>query len=182
MRCRPPPHTSQPRFGASTVWNDTGYTETSRADDKQTRGDVWCDLRSLIPRSAVYADTRHGGDARILAKARCVRVFIDLGAFYSKNIFDDALHVGRCFADRPGSKHKSHALVLRAWPARCGICGTGTLGSGSGASIAMPCILFDHRGSGMREAEPTSFATEPDQITPEHLEPGKPHCQRLEAV
>lgn len=112
----------------------------------------------------------------------CARAFIDLGAFYSKNIFDDALHVGRCFADRPGSKHKSHALVLRAWPARCGICGTGTLGSGSGASIAMPCILFDHRGSGMREAEPTSFATEPDQITPEHLEPGKPHCRRLEAV
>jgi len=82
----------------------------------------------------------------------------------------------------PGSKHKSHVLVLRAWPARCGICATGTLGSGSGASIAMPCILLDHRGSGMREAEPTSFATEPDQITPEHLEPGKPHCQRLEAV
>jgi hypothetical protein len=37
---------------------------------------------------------------RVLAKARCVRVFIDLGAFYSKNIFDD--DVGRCFADRPG--------------------------------------------------------------------------------
>lgn len=103
MRCRPPPHTSQPRLGASTVWNDTGYTETSRADDKQTRGDVWCDLRSLIPRSAVYADTRHGGDARRTRKgAVCAREFIDLGAFYSKNIFDDALHVGRCFADRPG--------------------------------------------------------------------------------
>jgi len=43
--------------GLDTLWNDTGYTETSRADDEQTRGDVWCDLRSLIPRSAVYADT-----------------------------------------------------------------------------------------------------------------------------